>query len=165
MTALQMAKSMMASDKMDIQKGKEPKYGTILAPEGWKPKTDAEIMAELDKDGMLLNGKGDSYKVIVPVDDEIKNIIADSIRDAFVNNNGYEQGEGHSVDRKEYIMTQPKDERLKVSYTLEQYHFSIVEKYKDIIKEHNPNWQWGDSYDPSIFDDFDPQALVLDTRA
>lgn len=165
MTALQMAKYMISSDNMNAKMGKSTQYGTSIAPDGYVPKTQEEIYAELDKDGLLLNGKGDSYKTIVPIDDSIKDSIASYVSDCYMLNEGYSHGDGVGALILEYAMTQPKEDRLSIIYTANEYYIQITNKYQEELASIYPNWSAGDSFDPSVLEGFDPQALVLDTRA
>lgn len=116
---------------------------------------DDEFQLVYGIDGMLLDGD-DSYKVIVPLSADIKENLAMLIRISYLENRGFSDGEDESKLIRDYLLTQPIEKRLSVSYTLNELCFDISNQYSSKIAETYPNWIYDTIYDSSILDDFYP---------
>jgi len=118
-----------------------------------------EIKADLVRsgfaeDGMFLTEGDESYKKIVPVSDEIKEKLIETVRRQFVTN-GNGMGEARDGDEigammKEYRANISPSERLSVTWTLSQIVQSESERLVNYVKANVPGWQHGQSISPSI---------------
>lgn len=121
-------------------------------------KSIEEINAMLVKmgyveEGMFLTGD-ESYKKIVPVSDEIKEKLIETVRRQFVTN-GNGMGEARDGDEigaimKEYRANISPSERLSVTWTLSQIVQSENKRLVNYVKANVPGWQHGQSISPSI---------------
>lgn len=107
---------------------------------------------------MFLNGKDPSeWQRIVKIDDYMVNEIKSYVKDAYLK--GYGQYDVKYTDIynekvKKYLKTVPPKDRLAACYTIDQIYFNECDKYINKIREHFPNWQGGQKFDTSIFDNY-----------
>lgn len=124
-----------------------------------KERTEEEILAQLIKTGYLEEGmhvkEGDtSWQKIVPVSDEIKEKIIETVRRQFVTN-GNGMGEARDGDEigaimKEYRKNIPPSERLAVTWTLSQIEREESVRLVNYVKENQPGWDCGQPFDRNL---------------
>ncbi len=117
-------------------------------------------------ESMRVTGRSD-YKKIVPISDEIKQHIYDDIKKAYYERNGMS---GSDADMNayydkihEYIKAANKDDRLSVSWTINQFSLSLADKVAAEIKERDPEWEAGQPVSKDILDEiFADDKLLSD---
>ena len=107
-------------------------------------------------EGMDVTGRSD-YKKIVPISDEIKQHIYEDIKKSYYERNGMS---GSDVDMDafwekihEYIKITDKDDRLSVTWTINQFGLSLSNKVVAGIKEKDPKWEAGQPVSKDILDE------------
>ena len=55
-----------------------------------------------------------------------------------------------------YIASLPREYLVGASWTLSKFSLDISNQFKDEIIKHNPNWTFGQPFDTSILDAFNP---------
>ena len=72
----------------------------------------------------------------------------------FIRENGVANGDitNRSSVYREYQLSIKKEDRLKGSWSLEQYEQKYRSALAAAVKAVNPNWKNGDSFDPGILD-------------
>ena len=118
-----------------------------------------EIKADLVKsgfaeDGMFLTEGDESYKKIVPVSDEIKNKLIETVRRQFLTN-GNGMGEARDGDEigaimKEYRANIPPSERLSVTWTLGEIVHNENVRLLELVRANNPTWDYGQKFDTGV---------------
>lgn len=103
--------------------------------------------------GLDATGKNPSeYQQIISISDEGKQSMWDMVKSEFIENYGVHNGD--TTKRSEvytnYYKSIAKDDRLKAQYTLQQYERSYYNALYNIVKEANPDWKIGKSFDTSI---------------
>ena len=78
----------------------------------------------------------------------------DLVKKEFIRENGVANGDttNRSSVYREYQLSIKKEDRLKGSWSLEQYEQKYRSALATAVKAANPNWKNGDSFDPSILD-------------
>ncbi len=107
-------------------------------------------------EGMCITGRND-YKKIVPISDEIKQHIYEDIKKAYYERNGM-SGSDADMDAyydkiHEYIKITDKEDRLSVTWTINQFSLSLSNKVVAEIKEKNPKWEAGQPVSKDILDE------------
>jgi hypothetical protein len=105
-------------------------------------------------EGMVVRPGDESWKVIVPVSDSIKQKVIDNLRQTIIaNGNGTitaEQGDKAAAIAKEYLKTLPPEQRLSASWTLQKIEQAEGQRISDYIKSQVPGWTHGQKFDTSI---------------
>lgn len=111
-----------------------------------------------------ITGKSPSeWQKTIPVDDEVAEKLRNLIREDFTQRNGM-CGTGQQADAqaniiKSYVATLPGEQRLSAIYSCEQIAFREAERLEAKIREKNPDWQYGQSFDRGILEnDLDIKA-------
>ena len=78
----------------------------------------------------------------------------DLVKKEFIRENGVANGDttNRSSVYREYQLSIKKEDRLKGSWSLEQYEQKYRSALATAVKAANQNWKNGDSFDPSILD-------------
>ena len=96
-------------------------------------------------------------KRIIPLSNEIKNAIIEDARKSYTERNGMSGTEHKIVDiENAYIASLPREYLAGASWTLSKFSLDISNQFKDEIIKHNPNWTFGQPFDTSILDGFNP---------
>jgi len=107
-------------------------------------------------EGMCITGRSD-YKKIVPISEEMKQHIYDDIKASYYERNGM-SGSDADMDAfydkiHEYIKITDKEDRLSVTWTINQFGLSLANKVVSGIKEKDPKWEAGHSVSKDILDE------------
>lgn len=111
--------------------------------------------------GMSLNDGGD-YRKMVPVDEGVVQRIKQIAFDHMKNSCGVSDGEDISAVIRDYTMSCSPEERLSVSWTLNEIFHSEAVRLGDYVRRQDPNWDWGKPFDTSILDGY---RFGLDVQA
>lgn len=105
--------------------------------------------------GMVATGipESESHQMI-NVSEEYRQKMFDMVKKEFIRENGVANGDttNRSSVYREYQLSIKKEDRLKGSWSLEQYEQKYRSALAAAVKAANPNWKNGDSFDPSILD-------------
>ena len=102
-----------------------------------------------------------AHRRIVPVSDEIKNELTALSKKAYIDNNGMSVGEEKAKLINNYLKTVPSKERSATAWTLNQHYMNSSESFRDKIRETNPTWNSGQSFDTSVLDNFPPKHIDI----
>jgi len=107
-------------------------------------------------EGMDVTGRSD-YKKIVSISDEIKQHIYDDVKKAYYERNGM-SGSDEDMDAyydkiHEYIKITDKEDRLSVTWTINQFSLSLADKVVSKIKEKDLKWEAGQHISKDILDE------------
>ncbi len=107
-------------------------------------------------EGMCVTGRSD-YKKIVSISDEMKQYLYDETKKAYYERNGM-SGNDADMDAfwdkiHEYIKATDKDDRLSVTWTINQFGLSLSNKVVAGIKERDPKWEAGQPVSKDILDE------------
>ena len=103
--------------------------------------------------GQDITGRTD-WKKIVPVSDEVKDKLKANVKEDFEERNGMTGDNNNQNDIiNDYLKTLPPEERSSASWTLDQIITNEANRYVSKIRQHDPNWTNGESFDTSILDD------------
>lgn len=114
----------------------------------------AKERAEDNSDGMNVHGRG-HLKTIVPVDKEFADKYLEQNKKEFIKWNGMSKSTTKLPDmlKKHLFTSVPPEKRISVGYTLMQMSINQSTKFVEKIKHHNPNWTFGEPFDPKILDE------------
>jgi hypothetical protein len=131
---------------------------------------DARLLSMGYEEGMtILNDSDTSWKKIVPVSDDVKNKIIETVRKQFLENgNGLlsaEDGDELGKIMKEYRKTVPVNERLSVTWTLSNIYTDEARRLADYVKSKNPSWNYGQAFDKNILLNSDFGTNSVDIKA
>jgi hypothetical protein len=157
------------SKALDNIMGKDGKAST-------KQTTEDEVYAQLVREGRVEEGmlikEGDDiskYNRIVPVSDEVRNKIIDTVRRQFLENGNGMTKPGDSDEfakiGKDYRKNIPPSERLAVSWTLNKIQLDEAQRLVDYVKSKNPSWNYGQRFDKSILTSTDFGTKSVDIKA
>ena len=110
---------------------------------------------------MSLNDGGD-YRKMVPVDEGVVQRIKQIAFDHMKNGYGVSDGEDISAVIRDYTMSCSPEERLSVSWTLNEIFHSEAVRLGDYVRRQDPDWDWGKPFDTSILDGY---RFGIDTQA
>ena len=123
-------------------------------------KSDKEIEEMLYESGvcvrgMIINGKSESeWHQMIDVSEEYRQKMFDECKRHFLQENGV--ANGNTTRRSEvfraYQLSIKEDDRLKGTWSLEQYERQYRLALSAAVRAANPNWKNGDSFDASILD-------------
>ena len=126
---------------------------------------NARLVAAGHEDGMLIPSGDDSWRKIVPVSDEIKNkLITTTFRQFLDNGNGMSEaknGDEIGAIMKKYRENITPKDRLSVTWTLGKIVQNESQRLVDFVKSKDPNWNFGDPFDRSIFESYVPGGVDI----
>ena len=105
--------------------------------------------------GMVATGILESERhQMINVSEEYRQKMFDLVKKEFIRENGVANGDitNRSSVYREYQLSIKKEDRLKGSWSLEQYEQKYRSALAAAVKAVNPNWKNGDSFDPGILD-------------
>lgn len=105
--------------------------------------------------GMIMNGKSESeMHQMIDVSEEYRQKMFDECKRHFLQENGVANGD--TTKRSEifraYQLSIKENDRLKGTWSLQQYEKQYSSALAAAVKAANPNWKNGDSFDASILD-------------
>ena len=113
-----------------------------------------------------ITGRSD-WRKIVSVSDKVKTDLAEVVKRDFISTNGLGIPEGtkrNDVINKYLSTIAPKD-CASVCWTLDNMAGDYATKLANLVKEKNPGWKPGDSFDTSILDQLDGILGGVDFKA
>lgn len=123
-------------------------------------KTDKEIEEIIYESGicvrgMIMNGKSESeMHQMIDVSEEYRQKMFDECKRHFLQENGVANGD--TTKRSEvfraYQLSIKEDDRLKGTWSLQQYEKQYTAALAAAVRAANPNWKNGDPFDASILD-------------
>ena len=105
--------------------------------------------------GMIIDGKSESeWHKMIDVSEEYRQKMFDECKRHFLQENGIANGNTtrRSEVFREYQLSIKEDDRLKGTWSLEQYEKKYRAAFAEAVRAVNPNWTYGDSFDKSILD-------------
>ena len=110
---------------------------------------------------------GKEWKKIVSVSDEVKSDLAEVVKQDFISSNGEYIPEGKKRNDviNQYLSTIPSTQRSSASWTLKKMAGDYASRMETLVKENNPNWTKGDTFDISILDQLDGTLGGVDFKA
>lgn len=104
-----------------------------------------------------IKGTNGSWKKIVSVSDEIKDELAEVVKQDFISTNGWGKPEGSKQPDviNKYLNTIPSKQRNSAAWTLQRMAGDYATKLEKLVRENNPGWKPGDAFDTSILDQLD----------
>ncbi len=106
-------------------------------------------------EGMIMDGKSLSeMHQMIDVSEEYRQKMFDECKRHFLLTNGAKNGDvtKRSEIFREYQLSIKKDDRLKGTWSLQQYEGEYWSALAAAVRKANPNWMNGDSFDKSILD-------------
>ena len=113
-------------------------------------------------EGMIANGKSLSeMHQMIDVSEEYRQKMFDECKRHFLQENGVANGDTtrRSEVFREYQLSINKDDRLKGTWSLEQYEKQYHLALSAAVKAVNPNWKNGDPFDASILDGITRESI------
>ncbi|RKJ52415.1 hypothetical protein D7X25_15160 [bacterium 1XD42-8] len=112
--------------------------------------------------GMIMNGKSESeMHQMIDVSEEYRQKMFDECKRHFLQENGVANGD--TTKRSEifraYQLSIKEDDRLKGTWSLQQYEKQYTSALAAAVKAANPNWKNGDSFDTSILDNVTRESV------
>lgn len=105
--------------------------------------------------GMVATGIPESERhQMINVSEEYRQKMFDLVKKEFIREKGVANGDttNRSFVYREYQLSIKKEDRLKGSWSLEQYEQKYRSALAAAVKAANPNWKNGDTFDASILD-------------
>ena len=105
--------------------------------------------------GMIIDGKSESeWHKMIDVSEEYRQKMFDECKRHFLQENGIANGNTtrRSEVFREYQLSIKEDDRLKGTWSLQQYEKQYSAALAVAVRAVNPNWTYGDSFDASILD-------------
>ena len=105
--------------------------------------------------GMIINGKSESeWHKMIEVSEEYRQKMFDECKRHFLQENGIANGDTtrRSEVFRAYQLSIKEDDRLKGTWSLEQYERQYSAAFAAAVRAVNPNWKNGDPFDASILD-------------
>ena len=104
--------------------------------------------------GMLVTEENDKdRRTIIQIPDEIKQMMFELTKEEFLKWNGMGGDTQRSVVYRTYQEQAPKEDRLKGTWTLGQYEKIYRQFLVDTVRDENPDWQPGDSFDSDLINE------------
>ena len=131
--------------------------------EGDEERTIRNLMGMLDEDGDRLNCYGvagmditgmdpSTHQKLIDIPEAARQDMFDMALREYIRDNGMS---GAETDRTavytRYQLSVEKSQRLKGTWTLQQYEGCYNRAFYNLGKEANPDWKLGDKFDPAIF--------------
>lgn len=112
--------------------------------------------------GMIMNGKSESeMHQMINVSEEYRQKMFDECKRHFLQENGVANGD--TTKRSEifraYQSSIKEDDRLKGTWSLQQYEKQYSSAFAAAVKAVNPNWKNGDPFDASILDSITRESV------
>ena len=134
---------------------------------GKSVKSDAEIEEIIYESGicvrgMIMNGKSESeMHQMINVSEEYRQKMFDECKRHFLQENGVANGDTtrRSEVFREYQLSIKEDDRLKGTWSLQQYEKQYSAALAAAVREANPNWKNGDPFDASILDNVTRESV------
>ncbi|NDO47187.1 DUF3879 family protein [Clostridium sp. MD294] len=105
--------------------------------------------------GMLATGIPESERhQIINISEDARQMMFDNVKREFIKENGISNGnttKRSEVFRK-FQLSIPKEDRLKGTWTLQQYEGNYRSALYHAVKAADPNWEAGQPFDPAILD-------------
>lgn len=113
-----------------------------------------------------ITGRSD-WKKIVSVSDEVKAELAEVVKQDFISTNGkcIPEGTRRNDVLNKYLSTLPSKQRSSASWTLDRMAGDYGSRLEALVKQNNPNWKPGDTFDTSILDQLDGTLGGVDFKA
>lgn len=106
--------------------------------------------------GMLVSGNADSSSLhkMIDISEEYRQKIFDMVKEEFIRENGVANGDttNRSSVYRAYQLSIDKSERLKGTWSLQQYESKYSKAFYDAVKTADTDWQAGQSFDAGILD-------------
>jgi len=123
-----------------------------------KTKTPEDFYQEDLRSGKVLDGmfvkEGDtSWHKIVPVSDDVRNKIIETVRNEFLESgNGIIKADKSKMPsvNKAYLKSLPANERLSAVWTLSQIQTEEERRIAAYVRKMDPTWDYGKKFDPNI---------------
>ncbi|MCM1253832.1 MAG: DUF3879 family protein [Clostridium sp.] len=130
-------------------------------------KSDKEIEEMLYESGvcvrgMIINGKSESeWHKMIDVSEEYRQKMFDMVKEEFIREKGVSNGDTtrRSDVFRAYQLSIKEDDRLKGTWSLEQYEKQYHAALATAVRAANPNWTYGDSFDSSIFNSITRESV------
>ena len=120
-------------------------------------------------EGMTISENDTSWHKIVPVSDEVRNKIIETVRKEFLENGNGMSKDGGSrvipVINREYLKSLPPNERLSATWTLGQIMMNEEQRLVDYVKKMDPTWTNGKRFDKSILINSNFGTNTVDVKA
>lgn len=112
--------------------------------------------------GMIMNGKSESeMHQMIDVSEECRQKMFDECKRHFLQENGVANGD--TTKRSEifraYQLSIKEDDRLKGTWSLQQYEKQYSSALAAAVKAANPNWKNGDPFDASILNSITRESV------
>ena len=114
--------------------------------------------------GMIMNGKSEAeMHQIIDVSEEYRQKMFDECKRHFLQENGIANGNTtkRSEVFREYQLSIKEDDRLKGTWSLQQYEKQYSAALAVAVRAVNPNWTYGDSFDASILDSVTRESVEI----
>ena len=105
--------------------------------------------------GMIINGKSESeWHQMIDVSEEYRQKMFDECKRHFLQENGVANGDTtrRSEVFRAYQLSIKEDDRLKGTWSLQQYEKQYTAALAAAVRAVNPNWKNGDPFDAGILD-------------
>ena len=112
--------------------------------------------------GMIINGKSESeWHQMIDVSEEYRQKMFDECKRHFLQENGVANGDTtrRSEVFRAYQLSTKENDRLKGTWSLEQYERQYRLAFSAAVRAANPNWKNGDSFDASILDSITRESV------
>lgn len=112
--------------------------------------------------GMLADGIPLSEQhQMIDVSEEYRQKMFDMVKEEFIRENGVANGDTtrRSEVFKEYQLSIKKEDRLKGTWSLEQYEQQYRSALAAAVKAANPNWKNGQPFDASVLDGITRESI------
>lgn len=118
--------------------------------------------------GMLVSGDADSssWHKMIDVSEEYRQKIFDMVKEEFIKENGVANGDttNRSSVYRAYQFSIDKSDRLKGTWSLQQYESKYSKALYDAVKAANPDWKVGKSFDTSILDNVTRESVEANLK-
>lgn len=109
-----------------------------------------------DPDLNITGKSPEQWQKIIPVDETVAEELRNLIKEDFRLRSGMcgtgDQADAQANIIKKYVATLPGEKKLAAIYSCEQIAFQEADRIESKIREHNPDWQYGQPFDTSILD-------------
>ena len=115
--------------------------------------------------GMDMTGKNilDEHKVI-NISEEYRQMMFDSTKREYIRDDGAAKGPTKRTEiYTAYQKSEKLENRLKGSWTLQQYENLYRREFYNAVKRANPNWKIGEPFDPGILDSVTRESAEANT--